>query len=142
MNQQTKTYQIFSNNCPYNHSCQGPSKRLLFVCTAGLLRSPTCAAEGAKRGYNTRSCGSSVSIALIPISEQLIKWADKIIFMLDENEDKVLKYLKSTNNLELYAEVCSKSIIFGIEDSYNYGEEGLINIINRKFDKYELEGKL
>ena len=135
-----KTEQIFSNNCPYNHSSQGPAKRLLFVCTAGLLRSPTCAAEGAKRGYNTRSCGSSTTVALVPISEALIKWSDRIIFMMDENEDKVLRYLRGMNHLELYAEVLSKSQIWGIEDIYDYGEDSLVWVIDKKFK--ELEGEL
>lgn len=135
-----KTEQIFSNNCPYNHSSQGSAKRLLFVCTAGLLRSPTCAAEGAKRGYNTRSCGSNVAVALVPISEPLIHWADKIIFMMDENEDKVLRYLQSACNPELYTEVLTKSIIWGVEDTYDYGEDSLVWVIDKKFK--ELEGTL
>ena len=60
-------------NCknPY----QGRDKRVLCVCSAGLLRSPTIAKVLVMNGYNTRSCGCR-DYALIQIDNVLIEWAD------------------------------------------------------------------
>src|SRR5574343_525749 len=67
---------------------QTKAKRVLCVCSAGLLRSPTMANTLHKEyGYNTRACGSCVEFALIPISEALVYWADEIVFV---NKDNIL----------------------------------------------------
>ena len=55
----TKTEEIFELSAPYNNPYQGTDKKLLFVCSAGLLRSATAANLFAKKGYNTRGCGSA-----------------------------------------------------------------------------------
>jgi len=61
---------------------QGDAKRVLCVCSAGLLRSPTTAVVLAKEfGHNTRAAGMSKEFALIPVDEVLIHWADEIVFM-------------------------------------------------------------
>jgi len=132
----TKTEQLFANGCPYNNHSQGPAKRLLFVCTAGLLRSPTAAAEAIKRGYNARSCGSNLKLALIPISENLIWWADHIIFMNEDNEYSVRKHLANTNH-DLLDEAHTKAHCWRIPDDYNYGDEGLLWLLDRKFKVFE-----
>ena len=132
----TKTEELFSNGCPYRNASQGTSKRLLFVCSGGLLRSPTAAMIANKRGYNTRSCGSSVKIALIPISKNLILWADVVVFMNDENEYKVLRHLSNTDK-ELRSILIGKSICWDVEDIYNYGDDDLIWVLERKLDRFE-----
>ena len=132
----TKTEELFSNGCPYTNASQGTNKRLLFVCSAGLLRSPTAAMVASKRGYNARSCGSSIKISLIPISKNLILWADVIVFMNSDNEDKVFRHLSATDK-DLRAAVISKSVCWDVEDIYNYGDESLIWVIERKMDKLE-----
>lgn len=68
---------------------QGQDKRVLFVCSAGILRSATAARIYAKK-YNTRCCGSE-DYALIPLSPLLIKWADEIVFVNQENYDNYVK---------------------------------------------------
>jgi len=40
----TKNAEIFKTTAPYNNYSQGSAPRWLFVCSAGLLRSPTGAA--------------------------------------------------------------------------------------------------
>ncbi len=37
----TKNAEIFKTTAPYNNYSQGSAPRWLFVCSAGLLRSPT-----------------------------------------------------------------------------------------------------
>lgn len=137
----TKTEELFSNGCPYTNTSQGTSKRLLFVCSGGLLRSPTAAMIASKRGYNARSCGSSVKIALIPISKNLILWADVVVFMNEENEDKVLRHLSETDK-ELRSILIGKSICWNVEDIYNYGDDDLIWVLERKLDRLERQFNL
>lgn len=66
------------------HNCTNPYQtgveKILCVCSAGLLRSPTLAGELYKRGFNTRAAGVH-DYALIPVDEVLLKWADTIMFV-------------------------------------------------------------
>lgn len=57
---------------------QGSRKKALFVCTGGILRSPSAAhfASDAK-GWNTRSCGI-IPEAIPPMHINLLEWADEI----------------------------------------------------------------
>lgn len=137
----TKTEELFSNGCPYTNASQGTSKRLLFVCSGGLLRSPTAAMIASNRGYNARSCGSSIKIALIPISKNLILWADVVVFMNEENEDKVLRHLSETDK-ELRSILIGKSICWDVEDIYNYGDDDLVWVLERKLDRLERQFNL
>jgi predicted protein tyrosine phosphatase len=82
-NKESLTQAIFSSGCPYNNMYQGNDKRVLFVCSAGILRSATGARIYAKK-YNTRACGTH-HYALIPLSANLILWADEIVFVNMEN---------------------------------------------------------
>jgi predicted protein tyrosine phosphatase len=57
---------------------QGKDKRVLCLCSAGILRSPSCAVVlNSKYGYNTRAAGVT-DYALIPVSTALLEWADEI----------------------------------------------------------------
>jgi predicted protein tyrosine phosphatase len=62
---------------------QGEYKRVLFVCSAGLLRSATAAHtfSAAPYNWNTRTAGVSVEYALNPVTEALLTWADKVYCM-------------------------------------------------------------
>lgn len=61
---------------------QGRARKVLCVCSAGLLRSPTAAnVLHAEYGFNTRACGVFSEFALIPLDEALIYWADEIVFV-------------------------------------------------------------
>lgn len=117
----TKTEQIFQLSAPYDNPYQGTAKRLLFVCSAGLLRSPTGASLYNKKGYNTRSCGSS-SYALIPLSANLIAWADKIIFVNVENAHQAANTFHKTSVEE---DLIRKQIVLDIPDNYDYNNPEL-----------------
>ena len=78
---------IYESTCPFDNPYQGTDKKVLFVCSAGLLRSATAARIYAKK-YNTRACGC-MSYALVPLSDNLIAWADEIVFVNKENYDFV-----------------------------------------------------
>lgn len=47
---ETLTDKIFQLTTPYDNPYQGKTPRWLFVCSAGLLRSPTGAAVAIKPG--------------------------------------------------------------------------------------------
>lgn len=65
---------------------QGPELKVLCVCSAGLLRSPTTAVVLANEyGYNTRAAGVNEEYALIPVTDLLIHWADSIVCMQEEH---------------------------------------------------------
>ena len=114
----TKNDTIFRTNAPYSNPYQGSSERWLFVCSAGLLRSPTGAALAIKRGINARSCGSNFNYALIPCSANLINWANKIIFVNKENlwqlEDNFL------GHKDLLEQIEQKQIVLNIPDNFEY----------------------
>lgn len=59
---------------------QGKDKKVLFVCSAGILRSATAARLYANK-YNTRCAGTGLDYALVPLSERLMDWADEIVFV-------------------------------------------------------------
>ena len=116
--QGTKNATIFNTSAPYANKYQGQSPRWLFVCSAGLLRSPTGAAMAIKRGINARSCGSNFNFALIPCSANLINWAQKIIFVNGENlwqlEDNFL------GHKDLLEQIEQKQIVLNIPDNFEY----------------------
>lgn len=64
---------------------QGSDKRVVFVCSMGLLRSPTAARLFAHK-YNTRSAGVWDD-ALVPLTSSLMAWAHELVFMHPEVYD-------------------------------------------------------
>lgn len=122
----TKNAAIFETNAPYSNPYQGSSDRWLFVCSAGLLRSPTGAALAIKHGINARSCGSNFNYALIPCSANLINWADKIVFVSAENlwqlEDNFLGHDFLLNQIE------QKKIVLNIPDNFEYMDPELVKM--------------
>jgi len=120
----TKNYEIFNLSAPYANPYQGSAERWLFVCSAGLLRSPTGTAIAIQKGKNARSCGSHVSYALIPISANLIYWADKICFVSKKNYERTLKVFDCDQ--DLCYEIEDKKIVLDIKDQYEYMQPELI----------------
>lgn len=94
-------------------------KRVLCVCSAGLLRSPTTAwvLSNEPYNFNTRAAGFDVGHALIPVDDVLIEWADEIVCM-DEYQQKRLqeKTTKPVHNLK-------------VGDNFEYRDKGLVTII-------------
>lgn len=120
----TKNAAIFETNAPYNNPYQSDRPRWLFVCSAGLLRSPTGAALAIERGINARSCGSNFNYALIPCSANLINWADKIVFVNAEN----LWQLEDTflGHKDLLEQIEAKKIVLNIPDNFEYMDPQLV----------------
>ena len=104
------------------HNCknpfQGSEKRILTVCSAGLLRSPTLAWLLGQYNYNTRSCGVH-DYALIQLDDVLIHWADIIIFVHPDIADE---FDINHNNI----------LIFNVPDQYDYKQPELLKILKQE----------
>lgn len=110
-----------------NNASQGETKKVLTVCSAGLLRSATLQNMLIKEhGYNVRNCGTVESYALIPISEALIKWADEIVFVNNENYQQVKEELEKLN-------VIHKCYVLDIPDMYEFNNPELLEICKKQY---------
>ena len=109
---------------------QGSTKKVLTVCSAGLLRSATLQNMLIKEyGYNVRNCGTE-DYALIPISQALVLWADEIVFVSKSNYERVKVEL-----LEL--DCVKKCKILSIPDEYGFNDPKLIKICKEQYEGAE-----
>ena len=101
---------------------QGDYKRILCVCSAGILRSASTAVVLAQDpfNYNTRSAGVEF-YALIPVTEVLLAWADEVVCMTKDHENK----------LKLITKKPIKCL--DIPDSYEYRNEDLMKMIKENY---------
>lgn len=83
------------------------------------MRSPTLANILTERGFNTRACGSLVRLALIPISSNLIRWAQHIIFVNRSNFDDTIQLFSEEGEVEP-EEIESKATIFRVDDEFDF----------------------
>jgi len=107
---------------------QGDTHKVLCICSAGVLRSPTAARVlQEKFGYNTRAAGMEAEYAIIPISEALLAWCDEIVcFQLDHM--MALDNIK--DRLPFDTEYLTDMIkLINIDDDYNYMNEDLVQMI-------------
>jgi len=128
----TKNEAIFKTTAPYSNHYQGSDPRWLFVCSAGLLRSPTGAALAVRKGLNARSCGSEVDLALIPISANLIMWAEKIVFVTENNYHQCLELFADHQMLHNLLTV--RSLVLDIPDMYEYNDHELVIEFEKQID--------
>lgn len=108
---------------------QGEAKRVLCVCSAGLLRSPTAAVVLAQEpfNYNTRAAGCEADFALIPVDKVLLTWAQEIVTMTWEQKAVVQEMLR-----EFMIE--DKEVIcLGVPDNFGYRDPELMEMIQVKY---------
>lgn len=115
-----------------NNSWQGDTKKVLCVCSAGLLRSATLQNMLIREyGYNVRNCGTVEEYALIPISEALVFWADEIVFVNKENFNSVAKELERLTLL-------GKCYLLDIPDNYGFNDPELVEICKKQYKEIVL----
>lgn len=101
----------------YHNPAQNPDiPRVLFVCSVGMLRSPTAAAMAVKLGLNARSCGVDKD-ALIQLTPRLITWADTVVFM---HNDVYARAVHSIEDINLLSMMKDQQVIWNIDDEYDY----------------------
>lgn len=78
---------------------QGKFRRVLCVCSAGMLRSPTVAWVLSQEPYNfnTRAVGINKEYALIPIDEAMVFWADDVIVFDHDIENAVNTIIENSS---------------------------------------------
>jgi predicted protein tyrosine phosphatase len=112
---------------------QGQIKRVLCVCSAGLLRSPTAAVVLSQEPYNfnTRAVGISREYALIPLDIVHLHWADEIVTMEQDHTDIVLQRLSDCG-----LSPDSVTIIqLNLPDDFVYRDPELIRLIKERYDE-------
>lgn len=119
----------------HSNSYQGDYKRVLTVCSANMLRSPTIAVvlSMPPYDYNTRSAGTH-SFALVPVTEDLLMWADEVVCADTEHaliiRDKLMEY-----------QLDKPIVNLRIPDNYEYRNPELILMIRRRYDEILLSTK-
>lgn len=130
-------------NC--NNTFQGSYKKVLCVCSAGMLRSPTAAhiLSSSPYNFNTRAVGTAPEYALIPIDEALIVWAD-IIICMDDKQAKIVSDLQKDilNSFTSLSDFVLKPVYnLNIEDDYEYRNPHLVKSLEAKFKELFKENK-
>lgn len=117
---------------------QGNHKKVLCVCSAGCLRSPTAAhiLSSPPFNFNTRAVGLSREYAIVPISDALIMWADLILVMEEDQQREVNAmqmdlFNKMDDSMHDYG--FKQVINLDIADEYNYRNPNLVKIMTDKF---------
>ena len=119
-----------------HNESQGNIKKVLCVCSAGLLRSATLQNTLIREyGYNCRNCGTEESYALIPISEALLLWADEIVFVNKSNYRSVALDLEEMKIPE------DKIFVLSIPDIYNFNDPKLVEICKQQYKEIVLKKK-
>lgn len=115
---------------------QGPWPRVLCVCSAGLLRSPTLAWVLSNPPYNcnTRAAGSHKEYALVPVDKVLLEWAQIVVFVSGQNRTRVA---------EEGFQIAGVTYVLNVPDCYSFRSPELVKAIEKElvsvgFPHYEL----
>ena len=116
-------------NCTNRY--QGEYKRVLCVCSAGLLRSPTAAFVLSQEPYNfnTRAAGLNPEFALVPVDRVLLEWADEIVVMSAQQAEQIRAMLEDEKQI----------VVLGIPDNFRYRDPELIRLIRESYDNHTKE---
>jgi predicted protein tyrosine phosphatase len=100
-------------------------KKLLFLCSQNRLRSPTAEAVFSEyEGLEVESAGLD-RYAELPVSTEMIEWADIIFVMEKSHRNKLSKNFQSFLKGK-------KVICLDIPDDFEYMEPVLINLLKKK----------
>lgn len=108
---------------------QGEYKRVLCVCSAGILRSPTAAVvlSQAPFNFNTRAAGVDEDFALFPVDQVSLHWADEIVCMTRSHKYKLEELMKKydVDDVSLYC--------LDIPDTFEYRNPELMKLIAERY---------
>jgi len=105
---------------------QGKHKRVLCVCSAGILRSPTAALVLSQEpyNYNTRAAGLTAEFALVPVDRVLLHWAEEVVCMSQEQAEHLRDLIGEEKPI----------VVLNIPDIYGYRDPELIEKIREAYD--------
>ncbi len=115
---------------------QGDFKKVLCVCSAGLLRSPTLAWVLSQDPYNhnTRAVGYNTEYALIPVDQALVNWADQIVFVESQAKIEFERLLLPHFSQSDWDRFSRKELItLDIPDIYEFRDPKLVETIKRQY---------
>ena len=107
---------------------QGADKKVVFVCSMGILRSATASRLYGKK-YNTRSAGTDAE-ALIPLTPLLIEWADELVFVNTENYAIYL----ANKDLDILREPNIR--VLDIPDEYEHMHPRLVDAFREQYEDF------
>ena len=117
----------------YSNPYQGKDKKVVFVCSMGILRSATAARIYARK-YNTRSAGTWPD-ALVPLTESLIIWADELVFVNVENYIHAQVMCMNMDNSALYNTMEEKATVLNIPDNYEHMHPKLVEAFEGQYER-------
>lgn len=107
--------------------CSSLARRVLFVCSGNIDRSPTAEALlRGKEGFEVKSAGTWAGARTVA-SKELIDWADMIFVMEEHHREALMK-------IDQRADV--KIIVLGIDDHYLKGDPELTRILKERLSEY------
>ena len=108
-------------------------KRVLFVCSQNMLRSPTAEQVFASRpGFEVASAGTDPR-ADTPVSPELLEWADLIFVMERAHRSKLSGKFR--------AHMKDKKIIcLDIPDEYDFMDPELVKLLESRVGRYFKRG--
>ena len=106
---------------------QNDNPRTLVCCSAGLLRSPTCAwvLSNNPWNHNTRAAGLNDEYALVLVDQVLLEWADSVVVMDNRQEKMVLDMMEQYGyNKKVYN--------LNVPDNYGFRDPELVELLTEK----------
>jgi predicted protein tyrosine phosphatase len=106
-------------------------KRVVTVCSAGCLRSPTAAVVLAADpfNHNTRAAGLTDSYAIISLDPRLMAWADEFVVMERHMLHAVGERYKEFFDRDIRAQIT----VLDIPDNYAYRDPELVQLIATRY---------
>jgi predicted protein tyrosine phosphatase len=111
---------------------QGTDKKVVFVCSMGILRSATGARLYAHK-YNTRTAGTW-SDALIPLTPILMAWADELVFVNKHNYEQVKLAYEADGGNEGDFDKDFNVKVLDIPDSFPHMHPELIKAFEEQYE--------
>lgn len=121
---------LMNMNNPY----QGSYRRVLCVCSGGMLRSATAAMVLSQEpyNYNTRAVGIDDTVAVCAIEDNQLFWAQEIVCMNAEHEAFIKEKLALYN-------LSTPVFTLSIPDNYRYRDPALVELIKTRYAQTALE---
>ena len=111
-----------------NNPFQGEAKRVLTICSASALRSPTAAVVlNQEYGYNTKAAGVSLEYAIVPVTGRLLMWADEIVCMESWQTQEIDAML---NVMGIQRHI----VCLNIDDNFSYMQPELVELIKQQYE--------